>query len=63
MLVIYQRFKKKKVLYICKYKMILFIPLACQSTPWGGYKDLGHNEESVTFTVNLNELITPQAEF
>lgn len=43
--------------------MILFILLACQSTPWGGYKDLGHNEESVTFTVNLNELITPQAEF
>lgn len=59
----------KNMLYvICEYKMILRILRACQSTPWGEEgggrnKDLGHNAESVTFSVNLNKLITPKAEF
>lgn len=60
----------KNMLYtsICEYKMILCILRACQSTPWGEEgggqnKDLGHNAESLTFTVTLNKLITPKAEF
>lgn len=46
--------------------MILLILFACQSVSLVGtktYKNRGHNAESVTFTMNLEKLITLQAEF